>query len=94
MLRLASVYDEPKGEEPLGFSVITTTPNATMEPIHDRMPVILAAGVVEARLASGGDALLQPAPDDLLAGRPANPIMNKAGVEGPECLVVPRAASG
>ena len=93
LLLLAGVYDEPKGDEPLGFSVLTTAPNATMAAIHDRMPVILEAVAAGGWLDAGGDALLRPAPDDLLVSAAANPIMNRAGVEGPECLVVSAAAT-
>ena len=94
LLLLAGECDEPKGDEPLGFSVLTTTPNATMAAIHDRMPVILEAVAAGEWLDAGGDALLRPAPDDLLVSVAANPIMNKAGVEGPECMVVSRAVAG
>lgn len=37
-----SVYKSPKnGEEIKTYSIITTSPNSLMEPVHNRMPVIL-----------------------------------------------------
>jgi putative SOS response-associated peptidase YedK len=33
-----------QGESVESFTILTTTPNALMEPLHDRMPVILDAG--------------------------------------------------
>jgi len=53
-------------------TIITTTPNATMEPIHDRMPVLLPPARWEAWLDPSYDdvpalqELLVPAPDTLL----------------------------
>ena len=53
-------------------TIITTTPNATMEPIHDRMPVLLPPARWEAWLDPSFDdvpalqELLVPAPDTLL----------------------------
>jgi putative SOS response-associated peptidase YedK len=32
--------DRKVGEELLTFTVITTDPNAVVEPLHDRMPVV------------------------------------------------------
>lgn len=53
-------------------TIITTTPNATMAEIHDRMPVLLAPKHWDTWLDPSNDdtdllqALLVPAPDDLL----------------------------
>ncbi|GAP14150.1 uncharacterized conserved protein [Longilinea arvoryzae] len=38
---LWEVWHSPEGEEVKSCTIITTTPNARMEQIHDRMPVIL-----------------------------------------------------
>lgn len=35
-------WDQPDGGMLHSFTILTTTPNAVMEPLHDRMPVILA----------------------------------------------------
>jgi putative SOS response-associated peptidase YedK len=63
-----------------------------LEPIHNRMPVILdEAGAADWMNARAPDAiarkrLLVPAPDDLLAVRPASPLVNSVKNEGPELL--------
>jgi putative SOS response-associated peptidase YedK len=54
------------------YSIVTTEPNATVRPLHHRMPVILAAAAWDPWLdpATPPQALqdlLVPAPDDLLA---------------------------
>lgn len=38
---LYDIWDDKKGNVIKSFTIITTTPNELMEPIHDRMPVIL-----------------------------------------------------
>ncbi len=41
---LAGLYDRwrsPEGKEVLSFTIVTTTPNKLLVPIHNRMPVIL-----------------------------------------------------
>ena len=40
---LTELWTSPTGEEILSCCIITIGPNAVMEPIHDRMPVILSA---------------------------------------------------
>lgn len=59
-------------------TMITTDPNETMAPIHDRMPDILAPSAWEAWLDPTNDdsealaKLLVPAPADLLVARPVS----------------------
>jgi putative SOS response-associated peptidase YedK len=85
----AGLYD---GE---GVAIMTTTPNEIAAPVHDRMPVILQSPDEEAAWLSrevGVDAakeLLRPIPSDRVSVAPANPAVNKAGVEGPELIVAP-----
>jgi putative SOS response-associated peptidase YedK len=38
---LYSIWKDPDGKEIKSYTIITTTPNKLMEPIHNRMPVIL-----------------------------------------------------
>ncbi len=90
---------QPDGEPVRTFSIITTSANATLEPIHDRMPVILPTSAWEAWLAptpaDPGEllALLQPAPDDLLERFPVSKRVNNARNEGPD-LVIPLGPTG
>ena len=63
-------------------TIITTTPNTTMEPIHDRMPVLLAPKHWDVWLdpanddTSGLQQLLAPAPDGLLVAYPVSDQVN------------------
>jgi putative SOS response-associated peptidase YedK len=70
--------------------ILTTAANAVCAPVHDRMPCVLAGPEEEAAwLAGESDGLLGPLADERTAVAAANPAVNKAGVEGPELLVVP-----
>jgi putative SOS response-associated peptidase YedK len=69
-------------------TILTTRANAVCLPVHDRMPVVLAGPDEEAAwLAGESDGLLASLDGERCAVAPANPAVNKAGVEGPELLV-------
>ena len=75
-------------------TIVTTTPNDTLAPIHDRMPVILPADAEEAWLDPQSDpdalrGLLRPLPDAQTALRPVNDAVNDANYDGPACLDPP-----
>jgi putative SOS response-associated peptidase YedK len=86
------------GERVASVTILTTTANKVCAPVHDRMPCVLASPEAEAAwLAGAVDAdaaleLLVPLEDLRTAAAPANPAVNRAGVEGPELLVVPDQA--
>jgi putative SOS response-associated peptidase YedK len=93
---------EDRGADPDGFlysaTIITTTPNAVVKPVHDRMPAILSGPEAEAawldpRLTTDeAIAMCGPLDAGRMAGAPANPALNKVGkgmAEGPELLVAP-----
>lgn len=90
---------QPDAEPVRTFSIVTTEANATLEPIHDRMPAILPAESWERWLAptpaDPGEllALLQPAPDGLLERFPVSRRVNSVRNEGPD-LVVPPGPQG
>jgi putative SOS response-associated peptidase YedK len=92
------------GEAPFAFAgltngrhavILTTRANAVCAPVHDRMPCVLEGPEAEAAWLSGdvdGAAareLLGPLADARTTAAPANPAVNRAGVEGPELLVPP-----
>lgn len=67
--------------------ILTCAANAVCAPVHDRMPVVLAGPEEEAAwLAGESDGVLEPLPAERTTVAPANPAVNKAGVEGPELL--------
>jgi putative SOS response-associated peptidase YedK len=97
---LAGLWDERRvdGERLASVTVLTTVANAVCAPVHDRMPCVLGSPEAEAAwLAPEVDAdaaleLLVALAAARTAAAPANPAVNKAGVEGAELLTVPPAA--
>ncbi len=91
---LWSVWRGPdKDQEPLrSVTIITTTPNDTMAPIHDRMPVILGESDWATWLDRDNEELaslselLVPAPDDLLVTTPVSTQVNNVRNNGPELI--------
>ncbi len=71
---------QPKPDEwQRTFTIITTDANKVVEPVHDRMPVILTDEKVDEWLYPGQEdagALLLPAPDGLLVATPVSPRAN------------------
>src|SRR5262249_7486008 len=52
-----------KGEEPVeSFAILTTEANEIMRPLHERMPVVVAAADFDGWLRDGDPALLRPCP--------------------------------
>lgn len=73
-------------------TIITTSPNKLMEPIHDRMPVILPRdlesiwldeNVTSSREAKG---LLTPFPAEMMAAYEVAPMVNSPHNDSPECM--------
>lgn len=88
----AGLWDRRRvdGELVASACLLTTTANAVCAPVHDRMPVVLGGPDAEAAwLAGEADGLLGSLPAERTAAAPANPAVNRAGVEGPELLVAP-----
>jgi putative SOS response-associated peptidase YedK len=78
------------GELVLSACILTTAANSVCAPVHDRMPVVLAGPDEEAAwLAGEADGLLGPVDAGRTNVAPANPAVNKAGVEGAELLTPP-----
>jgi putative SOS response-associated peptidase YedK len=70
--------------------ILTCDANAVAAPVHDRMPCVLAGPEEEAAwLAGETEGLLGPLPPERTTVAPANPAVNKAGVEGPELIEPP-----
>lgn len=80
------------GDDLITTCIITTGPNAVMEPIHDRMPVILEQGTWDAWLGAENattealKGLLVPAPPTGMMAFPVGMAVNRAGVEGEELI--------
>jgi putative SOS response-associated peptidase YedK len=86
------------GEEVASATILTTAANAVCAPVHDRMPCVLGGPEEESAWLSGEpDAaalaeLLVPLAAARTNAAPANPAVNKAGVEGRELLTPPADA--
>jgi putative SOS response-associated peptidase YedK len=83
----------PGQERPVESCVIvTTTPNEVLAPIHDRMPVILAAADFarwidpEMRDAAAALTLLRPYPAEQLEAYPVGLRVNNPGNDDPTCI--------
>ncbi len=74
-------------------TVITTSANATMAPIHDRMPVLLTSDRWAEWLDPTNNdtdalaALLVPAPDDVLVMHPVSSAVNTVRNKGAELIL-------
>jgi putative SOS response-associated peptidase YedK len=78
------------GELVLSACILTCSANSVCSPVHDRMPCVLAGPDEEAAwLAGEADGLLSPCAAERTTATPANPAVNKAGVEGVELLTAP-----
>lgn len=72
-------------------SIITTTANELLEPIHNRMPVILVAEDYEKWLSEDAQAdelreILAPFPADQMTSFPVSSEVNHARAEGPQLV--------
>ncbi len=92
MAGLLSAWKSPEGQDIVSACVITTTPNALMAPIHDRMPVLLAPGQFEAWLdpayrdVGALSQWLAPAPAAGMRAHPVSTRVSNARNEGLELL--------
>ncbi len=73
------------------FTILTTTPNATASPIHDRMPVVLSADgatrwLDEATTPEQLAALCVPLADEALERHRVSQVVNSARNDSPECV--------
>jgi putative SOS response-associated peptidase YedK len=81
----AGVYNDS------GFVILTTLPNTLMEPVHNRMPCILAKDVEDDWLNPDTSedqliAMLKPYPADQMKKWPVSSLVNKPQNNFPEIL--------
>jgi putative SOS response-associated peptidase YedK len=80
------------GSELETCTILTTSANNLMQPIHDRMPVILHPKDYDQWLdptqqtTSNLQPLLHPYPEDQMNAYPVSTLVNKASSDRPECL--------
>lgn len=82
----------PNGEELETAAIVTTTANSTLRPLHDRMPVIVSPDAFDLWLNSAdvddktAEALIAPAPDDLLDAYEVSTAVNRVANDNPALL--------
>jgi len=90
---LWDTWRSPTGEIVNSCTIITTTPNELMAPIHNRMPVILPREVEQVWLDQGINdstflkSLLTPYPADRMMAYEVSTFVNSVKNNGIECLV-------
>ena len=70
-------------------TIITTSANKLISPVHDRMPVILPQTAIDAWLDPNYkdvSPLLRPYPDDAMAWYPVSDVVNSPRNDGPELI--------
>jgi putative SOS response-associated peptidase YedK len=82
-----------EGHRPIEtFTIITTEPNELLQPIHNRMPVILLQQHYDAWLDPANQDvehlrdLLRPYPASEMAAHPVSTFVNSPHNDGPECV--------
>jgi putative SOS response-associated peptidase YedK len=94
---LYDVWQDAEGNELRTYTIITTTPNDLVQPIHNRMPVILhpddEAMWIDPKMndTAALRALLQPFPTALMEAYPVSRAVNTAAIDTP-ALIEPVAA--
>ena len=89
---LYSWWKSPEGEWVPSCTIVTTSPNSLIEPIHDRMPVILTEGAydiwldTESKGLSDLKEILIPYPPQWMATHEVAPLVNKVQNDGPELI--------
>jgi putative SOS response-associated peptidase YedK len=90
-------WNSPSGEAIHSCTIITTIPNALMETIHDRMPVILPREAEPVWLDTGIEDpgtlshLLAPYPAAEMQAYAVHPMVNSPRNDNPACIVPARS---
>jgi putative SOS response-associated peptidase YedK len=90
---LWEVWHDPEGSEVKTCTIITTSANALVAGIHDRMPVILPPEAYDRWLdprevpADATVPLLKPFDASRMKAVPVSTRVNNPAFEGPECVV-------
>lgn len=89
---LWSVWKDPEGNRIPSCTIITTTANELLSPVHDRMPVILSESAEELWLDRGVEdpavlgSVLTPYADDAMETYEVSTLVNSVANDRPEVL--------
>jgi len=90
---MAGLWDEWRdsaGQPLRSYTILTTSANARLKDVHDRMPVILRPEIIDAwldsevKLAELGEVFV-PYPDDEVDYYPVSTLVNTPRNDSPEC---------
>ncbi len=92
----AGIWETGSTEDlPPAFAILTTTPNALVAPIHNRMPVILTEDTMKRWIGSDPlpaeeyQALTRPLAPARMQERPVSRFVSNSRNDGPQCLEPP-----
>lgn len=92
---MAGLWDRwDKGQDSVleTFTILTTSANEVVAPVHKRMPVILEESVLDEWLdperqdTESLSEMLLPAPPEILESFPVSTYVNNPANEGPQCV--------
>jgi putative SOS response-associated peptidase YedK len=89
---LWEIWNSPDGSEIRSCTIITTQPNSLLQPIHNRMPVILPPETYqewlsrEERLPDQLNHLLIPFPPEKMVAYPVSKMVNSPQVDSPDLI--------
>jgi putative SOS response-associated peptidase YedK len=91
---LAGLWEPAIAGEPPTLALLTTAPNALVEKVHDRMPLILPPSEYARWLDPGTPMsvlrqLLGPYAAAAMEAVPVGTTVNRASVDDPSCLAPP-----
>jgi putative SOS response-associated peptidase YedK len=88
---LCDTWEKPDGTTLKTFTIITTSPNEVVAPIHDRMPAIIDRADIDAwldpnSLMATALSLLKPYRAEAMQSAPVRPLVNSVKNNGPNLV--------
>ncbi len=90
---LWEIWNSPDGSQIYSCTIITTEPNELLQPVHNRMPVILPKDAHPVWLESGDanplhlQSLLKPYPTSEMEAFPVSRLVNSPDYDVPDCIL-------
>ncbi len=83
-------WDSPEGNMMLSATILTTSANELVKPVHERMPVMLSGDNLwrwlQEELKDALQSMLAPYPEVEMAAYPISRMVNRAEMEGPQLI--------
>ena len=88
---LWEIWRTPEGELLRSCTILTTSPNQLVAPVHDRMPVMLSGADLWAWILPAKpeehQTLLRPYPDEWMDAYPVSRMVNDPAKDFPDCAL-------